>query len=308
LASEDPKTTEESRRLVEANRKIFKLSGQLKLSLPLYKWVSTPKWRALVEAEDFFYSRALQLVDDAVLRMRDKLEANALGEEDFYILSYLMSKEELSAKDVAVICLSLFSDGLSTTTPTVLFCLYCLAANPSVQEELYKEVVDVARHKALTADALTRMPYAWAFVKETFRLFPNGTEVSRYVKRDLVLSGYTVPAGTHLDLNPSVHFRDAYFFKEPDQHRPERWLRSGDATTGVHPYLLTPFGHGTRMCAGRRLAEQDMIVLLSTLLRRFRLEYPVGESMGSVYNTLLFPDRPVRVMFKDRQETKGEKN
>ena len=25
--------------------------------------------------------------------------------------------------------------------------------------------------------------------------------------QDLVLSGYEVPAGTHLDLNPSVHFR-----------------------------------------------------------------------------------------------------
>ena len=28
-----------------------------------------------------------------------------------------------------------------------------------------------------------------------------------YFSEDLVLSGYEVPAGTHLDLNPSVHFR-----------------------------------------------------------------------------------------------------
>ena len=97
------------------------------------------------------------------------------------------------------------------------------------------------------------------------RLWPNGTEVSRYCEEDLVLSGYQVPAGTHLDLNPSVHFRDPALFPDPDAHRPERWIRAGatsppsseaaavsEAADAIHPYLLTPFGHGTRMCAGRR--------------------------------------------------------
>ncbi len=52
------------------------------------------------------------------------------------------------------------------------------------------------------------MPYTKAFIKETFRLFPNGTEVSRRTEEPMVLSGFSVPAGTHVDLNPTVHFRD----------------------------------------------------------------------------------------------------
>ena len=42
-------------------------------------------------------------------------------------------------------------------------------------------------------------------------------------------------------------------------------------------------------------------MLLATILRRYRLEYPVGEGMDQVYNTLLFPDRPVRVKFIKRE-------
>ena len=65
--------------------------------------------------------------------------------------------------------------------------------------------------------------------------------MSRYCEQDLTLSGYHIPAGTHLDLNPSVHFRDGNIFPSPDLHQPERWLRGGEGQE-VHPYILTPFG------------------------------------------------------------------
>ena len=83
------------RQMVEANAAIFRLSGLLKLSVPFYKYVSTPKWRELVRSEDFFYSHAIELVDDAILRMKDAVEAGTLAESDFYFLSYLLSKPEL---------------------------------------------------------------------------------------------------------------------------------------------------------------------------------------------------------------------
>ena len=43
---------------------------------------------------------------------------------------------------MTVICLSLFTDGLSTTTPTILFNLYCLATWPAVQQRVYDEIVE----------------------------------------------------------------------------------------------------------------------------------------------------------------------
>ena len=46
-----------------------------------------------------------------------------------------------------------------------------------------------------------------------------------------------------------------------------RWLR-GEQQADLHPFLLTPFGHGTRMCAGRRFAEQDLYVVLARIIAR----------------------------------------
>ena len=41
------------------------------------------------------------------------------------------------------------------------------------------------------------------------------------------------------------------YFKDPDAYVPERWIRGGPQEEDVHPYLLIPFGHGPRNCAGR---------------------------------------------------------
>ena len=63
---------------------ILRLSGDLKLSLPLYKFVSTPKWRRLVAAEDRFYSRAIALCDEAMLALNTAVEEGTIRDVDTY--------------------------------------------------------------------------------------------------------------------------------------------------------------------------------------------------------------------------------
>ena len=307
----DSKAERLSRTIVAQNQILFKYSGLLKLSFPFYKYLSTLNWNKVVKAEDNIYGYAMKLIDEAILRFRQDLEGNSLTEGQYDFLNYLLQREALSLKDITVICLSILTDGLSTTTPSTLFCLYALATESRIQDRVYEEIVEVVGpdpNVQVTVEHINKMPYLKAFVKETFRLWPNGTEVSRYVEHDLNLSGFHIPSGTHVDLNPSVHFRNPSYFPQPDKHIPERWLRQEgqefselfEASEKVHPYILTPFGHGTRMCAGRRFAEMHIYVLLATLLRHFKLNYNVDKRMEAIYYTLLFPDRPLRIEFKPR--------
>ena len=50
------------------------------------------------------------------------------------------------------------------------------------------------------------------------------------------------------------------YFDNPEDFRPERWLRTGADT--IHPFAVMPFGNGPRMCVGRRIAEQQMYLIL----------------------------------------------
>ena len=63
------------------------------------------------------------------------------------------------------------------------------------------------------------------------------------------------------------------YFTEADRFVPERWVKGHALESRVHPYLMLPFGFGTRMCIGRRLAELEMWLITVKLMQNFRVEY-----------------------------------
>ncbi len=48
------------------------------------------------------------------------------------------------------------------------------------------------------------------------------------------------------------------YFPNAKQFIPERWIKDDPQESHHHPYALLPFGFGTRMCIGRRVAELEI--------------------------------------------------
>ena len=81
----------------------------------------------------------------------------------------------------------------------LIYNLYNIAAHPDAQHKIQKEIKE--------DPTSTKLPFLRSCIKETFRMFPIGTEVSRITQKDLILSGFHVPSGTAVDINTNIIMR-----------------------------------------------------------------------------------------------------
>lgn len=114
----------------------------------------------------------------------------------------------------------------------------------------------------VTSQSLAHCQYLKAVIKESFRLNPISVGIGRVLSEDAIFSGYHVPSGNVVVTQNQVVSRLPEYFKNPNNFLPERWIKSDAMYESVSPYLVLPFGHGPRSCIARRLAEQNMQVLI----------------------------------------------
>lgn len=80
--------------------------------------------------------------------------------------------------------------------------------------------------------------------------------------------------------NMMLH-QDEKHFSKPSEFMPERWLKESipgacPAAKASNPFVYLPFGFGPRSCVGKRFAEMEIYVLLTRILKRYRIEYNYG--------------------------------
>jgi cytochrome P450 len=164
--------------------------------------------------------------------------------------------------------------------------LYELSRHPQWRQRLRAEL-----QQALAPDAVPtpadrpRLPLTWAVIEETLRLYPvamgifrqTGTEIRTGTGAPLAVDagdggavdGEALPAGTQVVILPYALHRHPDFWEDPHTFDPERWRRPPVPRV---PHTYIPFLRGPRRCLGRHLAEMQLLVVVSTLVRHFQLD------------------------------------
>lgn len=105
-------------------------------------------------------------------------------------------------------------------------------------------------------------------------------------------SGYKIPKGCFVELSRNCVAQDETLFANCNNFDPFRFDKCHcKGTDGVHPSKIDyhPFGIGTRMCIGWRLAEAECIILVSQLLANFTFQLTDDFVLKSRYDITYGP-------------------
>lgn len=156
--------------------------------------------------------------------------------------------------------------GHETTALTLAWALYLCAFDPAVQEAASAEARAVLGDRAATAADFGALPLTLRIVNETLRLYPPAAFLSRTAQAPDRLCGREVRPGDTVMLPVYALHRHHLLWERPDAFDPDRFLTAPDR------YAFLPFGAGPRICIGASFALQEAVIILSTLLARFRFE------------------------------------
>ncbi|KAI5641923.1 cytochrome p450 domain-containing protein [Phthorimaea operculella] len=162
-------------------------------------------------------------------------------------------------------------EGHDTTTSGIVFALFCISKNNDVQEKILEE------QRAIFADdferdptysELSHMKYLECVIKESLRLYPSVPFIERRVPKDIDIAGLHLPKDASVIFNFYHMQRRPEVFDEPLVFRPERFA---EAKESKHAFSWLAFSAGPRNCIGQKFAMMELKVVLSAVIRQFKV-------------------------------------
>ncbi|XP_026074039.1 sterol 26-hydroxylase, mitochondrial [Carassius auratus] len=296
---------EETQKFIFSVGEMFRLSP-IVILFPKSIWPYMPFWKHFVAVWDHLFKVAEELVQKKMTEIQEMVKHGQPVEGEY--LTHLLISEQMSPTEVLGSITELLLAGVDTTSNTISWALYHLAREPEIQQKLYEEVISVCPgEKVPCSEDITRMPLLKAIVRETLRLYPVVPGNARVIaEREIVVGGHLFPKNTLFHLCHFAVSNDEKVFPNPSAFLPQRWIRE-QKQLNQHPFGSVPFGFGIRACLGRRVAELEMYLLLSRLIKHYEVcPDPSGRTVKPITRTLLVPATSIDLQFIDRQKEQEE--
>ncbi|MEP1961891.1 MAG: cytochrome P450 [Tateyamaria sp.] len=176
--------------------------------------------------------------------------------------------------------------GHETTALTLAWSMYLVAFDQDVQDAARAEAQSVLQGRAATGEDVKQLPLIRQIIDEALRLYPPAGVVSRTAMANDVLCGREIRKGDTVMLPIYALHRSKVLWDDPDAFRPDRFADP----KAVDRYAYLPFGDGPRICIGASFALQEAVIILATMLSRFKVKPVPGRDPEPVMILTLRPD------------------
>jgi len=247
------------------------------------------------------FHRAVGEIDKVIYRIITERRNSGYDQGD--LLSMLLQAHDddgsqMTDSQLRDEVMTLFLAGHETTALALSWGWYLLATNPEVERRFHAELDEVLAGRLPEVSDLARLRYTEMIVKETLRLYPPAYAVGREPIEECVIGGYRVPRNTQIFAFQWATHRDPRYFDNPDLFDPDRWTT--EFSDKLPKYAYFPFGGGPRQCIGNYFSMMEILLLLATIGRRFRLSLAPDQRVEVWPAMSLRPKNGIKVVVSER--------
>jgi cytochrome P450 len=190
---------------------------------------------------------------------------------------------------------TIFLAGHETSASTMTWALYMLAECAHIQDRLRAEVVGVAADAPLTGAMLKEMGQVRNVFKETLRLYPPVSFLPREVTCPMDMRDKHLETGAMLVVAPWLTQRNRDNWACPHAFDPDRF--DDPANSDMAKQAWFPFGRGPRVCVGAGFAQQEVMTVIASVVRRYRLAVPAGFKPEPISRLTIRPRTGMPLLF-----------
>ncbi len=239
--------------------------------LNLAAFIPLPRWMPRLHRKSTRASAAR--IRDLITRLtRDRMAAIDAGTAPDDLATKIMTTADphtgqtFDTEEMVDQVAIFFLAGHETSASALAWALYLMALYPDWQDRLSAEaqVLDGPDFSVMSKLRLSRDVF-----RETLRLYPPVPMMVREAACPEQFRDRDVPKGSQLVLSPWHLHRHERLWERPDDFDPDRWHTENGKTCARNAYM--PFSAGARVCTGAGFAMVEGPLILSRILRDFRV-------------------------------------
>lgn len=132
-------------------------------------------------------------------------------------------------------------------------------------------------------------------IHETLRLYPPSVYVIREAFEEMKLKDIVIPKGTNIQIPIAILHRITELWGSNSQEfNPQRFENGILGATKI-PQAYIPFGVGTRICVGQRLAHTQLKLILSLILSKFSFCLSPSYQHSLTYRLFVLPQHGINL-------------